>query len=174
MRFMPTLFALSLMTPVAGFSQTAAPADRQVDVGSRVRIAAPVFGTRTKQVATVVSATPDTLVLRFGAATANRSLAASDITSLEVSRGTHTRKGKGALWGLLLGAGAGAVLGYALYEEPKCEQEVFGCIYILPPATKGSDAAIGGLAGGIVGALAGALIGMRATDTWVPGTLAAR
>jgi outer membrane lipoprotein SlyB len=51
---------------------------------------------------------------------------------------------------------------------------VFGCIYILPPATKGSDATIGALAGGIVGALAGTFIGMRATDTWVPGTLAAR
>lgn len=174
MRFMPALCAVALMTPVLGVSQTSPPEEARIDAGSRVRIAAPVFGTK-KQVGTVVSVTRDTLVLRHGASIATRSIATSDITALEVSRGTHTRKGKGALWGLLIGAGAGAVLGYALYEEPKCDQGVlFGCIYVLGPDTKGSNAAIGGFGGGIVGALLGTLIGMRATDTWVPGTLAAR
>lgn len=174
MRFMSTLCAIALMTPVVGFSQTAAPADTRLDVGSRVRIAAPVFGPK-KQVGTIVSLTPDTLVLRQGASITTRPVAMSDITTVEVSRGTHTRKGKGALWGLLLGAGTGAVLGYALYEEPKCaNDQLFGCIVILGPNSKGSNAVLSGVGGGILGALVGTLIGMRATDTWVPGTLAAR
>jgi len=176
MRFMSTLCAVALITPVAGFSQTAVPDDARVDVGSRVRIAAPVFSTRQKEVATVVSVTPDTVVLRFGATTAYRSLASSDITSLEVSRGTHTRKAKGAIWGLLIGAGTAAALGYALYEEPKCmSAEPFGCIDILGPiSSPGSTAAISAVGGGILGAVIGTLLGMRATDSWVPATVSLR
>lgn len=175
MRFMSTLCAVALLTPVAGLTQTVAPDDTRVDVGSRVRIAAPVFGSRQKQVATVVSVTPDTVVLRFGATIPVRSLAASDIASLEVTRGKHTRKAKGAIWGLLIGAGTGAVLGYALYEEPTCEsQEFFGCIYFFGPGSAGANAAVSAVAGGLVGALVGTLIGTRATDSWVPGTLPAR
>ena len=175
MRFMSTLCAVALIVPAAGFSQMAAPNDTQVDVGSRVRIAAPVFGTK-KQVGTVVSVTRDTLVLRQGANITTRPVAMSDIATIEVSRGTHTRKGKGALWGLLIGAGTGAVLGYALYEEPKCaNDQFFGCInFTVGPDSKGSNAVFSGVGGGIVGALLGTLIGARATDTWVPGALAAR
>ena len=176
MRFMSTLCAVALITPVAGFSQTAVPDDARVDVGSRVRIAAPVFGTKQKEIATVVSVTPDTVVLRFGATTPYRSLASSDITSLEVSRGTHTRKAKGAIWGLLIGAGTAAALGYAFHEDPKCKSpEPFGCIDILGPiSSPGSTAAISAMGGGIVGALVGTLVGRSSTDTWVPATLAAR
>jgi hypothetical protein len=175
MRFMSTLCALALITPVVGFSQTV-PNDARVDVGSRVRIAAPVFGTRKKQLATVVSVTPDTVVVRFGPTIPDRSLATSDVTSLEVVRGKHTRKAKGALWGLLLGAGTAAVLGYALYEEPKCNsEEFFGCIDVLPgPDSPGSNAAFSAVGGGILGALIGALIGARATDSWVPATVGPR
>ncbi len=108
MRFTNALCALALMAPMPGFSQLAPPDSAAVvDAGSRVRIAAPVFGNK-KQVGTVVSVTRDTLVLRQGAATSTRSLATSDITALEVANGTYTRKAKGALWGLLIGAGAGA------------------------------------------------------------------
>jgi hypothetical protein len=171
MRFISKLCALALLTPVAGISQTA-PDDLRADVGSRVRIAAPVFGTKTKQVATVVSVTPDTIVLRFGAATAERSLAASDIASLEVARGKHTRKAKGALWGLLIGAGTGAVLGYALYEDPKCDTMVFGCLNIIGPNSKSGNAALSAVGGAVFGVFFGTLVGMQATDTWVPGTLA--
>lgn len=175
MRFISTLLTVALIAPVTGFSQTSAPDNTPVDVGSRVRIAAPVFGAKAKQVGTVVSITPDTVVLRFAGPTANRSLAASDIASLEVSRGTHTRKAKGALWGLLIGAGSGAILGYALYEERTCDsQQAFGCFEIFGPDSPGSNAAFSAVGGGIFGALIGTLVGMRATDSWVPGTLAAR
>lgn len=176
MRFMSTLCAIALMTPVVGFSQTAAPDDARVDVGSRVRVAAPVFGTKTKQVGTIVSMTPDTVVLRFGATIPGRSIAASDITSLEVSKGTYTRKAKGALWGTLIGAGAGAAIGYASYKEPKCDNpSLFGCNFsILGPDSRGSNAGFGAVAGAILGPVAGALWGMRHTDRWVPATVGIR
>src|SRR4051812_33994974 len=97
MRITSALCALALMAPVPGFSQLAPPDPvAVVDAGSRVRIAAPVFG-KKKQIGTVVSVTGDTLVLRRGAATAIQPLATSDITTLEVSKGTYTRKAKGAL-----------------------------------------------------------------------------
>lgn len=71
MRFISTLCAVALITPAAGFSQLPAPAEFRIDAGSRVRIAAPVFGTGN-QIATVVSVTRDTLVLRQGASTDGR------------------------------------------------------------------------------------------------------
>jgi hypothetical protein len=175
MRFMSTLYAVAVMTPVTGLAQMAAPEDPRVDVGSRVRVAAPVFGTKAKQVGTVVSMAPDTVVLRLGASVPDRSLAISDITSLEVARGKHTRKAQGALLGTLFGAGLGGILGYALYEDPKCTNEGFGCInFTIGPTSKSSNAAVSAVAGGLLGALVGTLVGGRATDKWVPGTLPAR
>jgi hypothetical protein len=173
MRFISTLCAVALMTPAAGFSQMPAPAEARVDAGSRVRIAAPVFGTG-KQIATVVSVTRDTLVLRQGASTINRSVATSDITTMEVSWEQHTHKAKGAIWGLLIGAGGGAAAGYLSYSEPgpcqgfSCADNLFG------PHSKGSTALLGGVLGGIAGTLVGTLVGMHATDAWVPGTVGTR
>jgi uncharacterized protein YcfJ len=176
MRFMFTLIAKLLTTPEAGLAQMATPEDASVNVGSRVRVAAPVFGTKAKQVGTVVSMAPDTVVLRLGPTIPTRSLAISDITSVEVARGTHTRKAQGALWGTLLGAGAGGILGYALYEEPRCSNDTFfGCINLtIGPTSKGSNATVSAVAGGLVGALVGTLVGNRKTDTWVPVTIAGR
>jgi hypothetical protein len=175
MRFLSTLCAVALLTPAAGLAQTAAPDVARVDVGSRVRIAAPVFGTKAKQVGTVMSVTPDTVVLLFGPTTPHRSLAASDITSLEVARGKHTRKAKGAFWGVLIGAGTAAALGYALYERPTCQsEEFFGCLDILGIDSPGTNAAIAAVPGAILGAVIGALVGSSARDSWVPATVSTR
>jgi hypothetical protein len=175
MRFISTLCAVALMTPVVVLSQQMGTTEIiVVDAGSRVRIAAPVFGPK-RQVGTVVSLTRDTLVLRQGSSVATRSVATSDITRLEVSRGSYTRKGKGALWGLLIGAGTGAVLGYALYEEPVCNPPTFGCgPSIVGPDSKGSNAVYSGVAGAIVGALIGTLVGSSSRDRWAPATVGAR
>jgi hypothetical protein len=148
------------------------PENIRVDTGSRVRIAAPVFGPN-KQVGTVASLTRDTLGLRQGASTASRFVATSDITALEVSSGKHTRKAKGALWGLFIGAGSGAILGYAMYKAPTCDN-AFGCIDIIGPNSKSENAVWSGVAGGVLGLLAGTLFGMGTTETWVPGTVGAR
>jgi hypothetical protein len=173
MRFISTLCAVVLATPVIGMSQVSQPDVAPVDVGSRVRIAAPVFGPE-KQVGTVVSLTRDTLVLRHGANTAFQPVATSEITALEVFGGAHTRKAKGAFWGLLIGTGTGAILGYTTYQEPKCGDEMFGCGIMFGPDSKGSNAAFSAVAGGLLGALAGTIFGMHATETWVPGTVGAR
>lgn len=172
MRYTSTLCAVLLMTPAVGTSQMSRPDIAQVDAGSRVRIAAPIFGPE-KQVGTIVSITRDTLVLRRAANTAFLPVATSDITGLEIARGTHTRKAKGALLGLLIGAGSGAVLGYALYKEPKCRSEGFGCFDLIGPDSKGTNAVFSGVGGGLLGSLAGLFFGMRATETWVPGTVGA-
>ena len=173
MRFMSALCAVALITPVPAMSQTSASDPPNVDAGSRVRIAAPVFGGK-KQVATVVSVTGDSLVLRQGASTTYRSVAKSDITGLEVSRGTYTRKQKGALLGLLIGAATGAAVGYASYQKPKpCEG--FACIGdIFGPSTRGFNVGLGASMGGLLGAAVGALVGMSARDSWVPATVAAK
>jgi hypothetical protein len=173
MRFMSTLCAVALMTPVAGLSQMSPPQEIRVDTGSRVRIAAPAFGPK-KQVGTVVSLTRDTLGLRQGANTASRFVATSDITALEVSRGSHTRKVKGALWGLLIGASSGAVLGYTMYKEPNCTNQGFGCIVLIGPTSKGSNAVWSGVGGGILGLVVGTLVGMAKTESWVPGVVGTR
>jgi hypothetical protein len=175
MRVMATLLAVALTAPLPALSQIMAVPDPvlAVDAGSRVRIAAPVFGSK-KQVGTVVSLTADTLVLRQGATTASRAIATSDITALEVSRGTHTRKAKGALWGTLIGAGSGAILGYALYKEPKCNNQGGGCFIVIGPDSKGSNAAFSAVGGGLLGALIGTLVGARATDSWAPATVGAK
>ena len=170
MRFLSTLCAVVLMTPVPGMSQTDVI---QVDAGSRVRIAAPVFGPK-KQVGTVVSLSRDTLILRQGANTAFHPVATSEITALEVSAGTHTHKAKGALWGLLIGAGSGAILGYTLYKEPRCRNEGFACLDIFGPDSKATNAALSAVGGGLLGTLAGTLFGMLPTETWVPGAVATR
>jgi hypothetical protein len=173
MRFMSTFCAVVLMAPVAGMAQISQSGVIQVDTGSRVRIAAPVFGPE-KKMGTVVSFTRDTLVLRHGAEAALQPVARSEITALEVSSGTHTRKAKGALWGLAIGAASGAVLGYTLYKEPKCRDEGFGCIILIGPDSKSTNAAFSGVGGGLLGMLIGTLFGMQATETWAPGTVGAR
>ena len=170
MRFLSTLCAVVLMTPVPGMSQTDVI---QVDAGSRVRIAAQVFGPK-KQVGTVVSLSRDTLILRQGANTAFHPVATSEITAIEISSGTHTRKAKGALWGLLIGAGSGAILGYTLYKEPRCRNEGFACLDIFGPDSKATNAALSAVGGGLLGTLAGTLFGMLPTETWVPGAVATR
>jgi hypothetical protein len=173
MRVIATFCAILLLIPVAGLSQVSQPDVVQVDAGSRVRIAAPVFGPE-KKMGTIVSLTRDTLVLRHGPKPAFQSIATSEITALEVSSGTHTRKAKGALWGLVVGAGSGAILGYTLYKEPKCRDEGFGCIILIGPDSKASNAAFSAVGGGLLGMLIGTLFGMQATETWTPGTIGAR
>jgi hypothetical protein len=172
MRFKYLLWVVALITPAPVLSQLSALDPARVDAGSRVRIAAPVFGGK-KRVATVVSVTSDSLVLRQSASTNYQSVAKSDITGLEVSRGTHTRKGKGALLGLLIGAGTGAIVGYASYRKPTCEG--FSCIgNIYGPNSRGGTAALGAGVGGFLGAAVGTLLGMSATDSWVPATVGAK
>jgi hypothetical protein len=159
MRFMSTFCAVLLVIPVAGISQVSQPDVIPVDAGSRVRIAAPLFGPG-KRVGTVVSLTRDTLVLRQGAGTAFEPVATAAITALDVSSGTHTRKAKGALLGMALGAGIAAGIQAATWKKTTFID--FG---------RGGDAALAALPGGLVGGLVGFLIGAQGKEDWVPVSL---
>ena len=158
MRFILILQALSLVVPVGSGAQTAAPSGWPPAPGSRARILSPVLGEK-KQSGVVMSATQDTLFFRQSGASGDRALLTSQITSMEIARGTHTRKGRGALIGFIIGAGTGAGLAAATYKESPGLAIDFG---------RGGDAAFGGVFGGLLGAAIGALVGTRSTDTWVP------
>ena len=158
MRFIAMLQAVSLVVPVLSAAQSAVTPDWPPASGSRARILSPVLGDK-KQSGTIVSATPDTLFFRQSAQSPAQSLSTSQIASIEIARGTHTRGRKGALIGFLLGAGVGAATAAATYEPCECIALDFG---------RGGSAAFGGFLGGILGAGIGALVGMRHTDTWVP------
>jgi hypothetical protein len=155
MRVMSTFCAVLLVIPVAGVSQVSQPDVIPVEAGSRVRIAAPLFGPG-KRVGTVVSLTRDTLVLRQGAVTAVQPVATSEITALDVSSGTHTRRAKGTLLGFVLGAGIAAGIQAATWK--KTTDFDFG---------RGGDAALVALPGGLVGGLVGFLIGAQGKESWV-------
>jgi len=87
------------------------------------------------------------------------SITTPNIVRLEVARGHHQKKAKGALIGLLVGAAGGAALGAATYQPCGCFIE-FG---------RGGTAAFSGALGGIAGVLIGTLIGgLVGADTWVP------
>jgi len=162
MRFNRILSAVALTLPGIVGAQAPKP-EWPIATGSRVRIVSPILGDQ-RQTGFVAASTADTLVFRPAARDASPiAIATPNIARIEVASGTHSRKAKGALVGLLIGAGAGALIGAAAYKKPKpC-----GCIRLFEDS-RGSDAAIAGFLGGLVGAITGAIIGSRQTDSWVP------
>lgn len=162
MRFNGILSAVALVLP--GILGAQAPGNEwPIAIGSRVRIVSPILGDQ-RQTGFVAASTTDTLVFRPAARDASPiAIATPNIARIEVASGTHSRKAKGALVGLLVGAGAGALIGAASYKKPKpC-----GCFFVLEDS-RGFDAALGGFLGGILGVITGAIIGSRQTDSWVP------
>ncbi len=127
---------------------------------SRVRILSPVLGDR-EQTGYVVSSTSDTLVFLPAKQSTSTAISTPNIIRIEVAHGTHTQKMNDALVGLLVGAGGGAIIGYATYKRPRpCDF----CIDFGP----GGQAAIAGGLGAILGTFVGVIAGSRQTDTWVP------
>jgi hypothetical protein len=160
MRFVWILCSAALVAPTVSGAQAGPILDWPIVPGSRVRILSPVLGDQ-KETGSVVSATSDTLVFRPVKLSTAFPIATPNIVGIEVARGTHSRKLKGALLGLMAGAGAGAIVGYASYKRPDCSSF---CIDFGP----GLAAAIAGGLGGILGTVAGTIVGARQTDTWVP------
>lgn len=116
--------------------------------GTRAR--ASLVGENGTVVGTVVSVDADFLTL----VTENQrsvSLPRDDVAKLEISTG---RKGH-ALWGALIGAGAGALIGLAEGADDCVGDECY---------TRGENVAYGALGAGMIGALVGALY---RTDRWV-------
>jgi hypothetical protein len=163
------MFALTLTAAVLPAQAPIIPAWPVVS-GSRVRVLSPVLGDE-KKVGVAVSATRDTLSFRHEKQPSYVSISTSDIQQLEIPQGTHTRKANGALYGFLIGAVSGAVLGAATHQSPPpCDPNaILGCGFQnILETSRSEDAFIGGVLLGGVGAIVGALVGSRAVETWVP------
>jgi hypothetical protein len=110
-----------------------------------------------RSVGTFVAWKADTLVLQGNGDTL--AVSVDLVTRLDVSRGQTTNWKEGAWTGGLLGGVAGALIGYASYEE--CEG--LSCWDLGP----GLPALAGGVIGALGGALVGVLIGSASkTDRW--------
>ena len=162
MRALQIVLMLSA-TPATIVAQSSA-ASWPVESGSRVRIEAPVFN--KPKVATVVAAEGDTLVFRAGKSGTVNPIAVTDITRLDVSRGSHTRR----MRGFLVGFAAGALISEAIdamgFDQSKC----LGCAGI----GRWADVAVVGVVGGTIGGIAGVLMGSGQTETWEPVALPKR
>lgn len=158
MRFISILQALSLVLPVVSGAQTVVSSGWPPASGSRARILSPVLGDQ-RQTVTVISATPDTLFFRQSAQGRDLSLSTSQITRMEIARGSHTQRRKGALIGFLVGAAVGGATAAATYERPEGFSIDFG---------RAGAAALGAGFAGIAGAVIGTHVGGRPSDTWVP------
>jgi hypothetical protein len=161
MRLHAMMLGVVLFAPAVVRPQAPPSAEWPVAAGSRVKILSPVLGDRA-QTGNVVSAGADTLVFRQSRDAASVAIPTPNIVKMDLSRGTHTRKARGALLGLLIGAAAGAAIGAASYKKPKpCELCFFA-------ETRAFDTTLGGVLGGIIGTGVGVIVGALRTDTWVP------
>ena len=128
--------------------------------GSRVRLFASDSGTEAgrlssrglKHTGTVIEMRSDTLVITAEAQSNPSFVPAASLTSLEVSRGTHSHILAGAALGLL----AGAVVGGVITRENATNNE-----------ERGLEILFGTLLGGGAGLVGGAVIGSRLrTERW--------
>jgi hypothetical protein len=102
----------------------------------------------------------DTLV--FVRSVNETSIALSDITLLQmpgIPRTGH-RRAAAVGTGALIGAGAGAVIGYL---SPTCDDN---CGYFGKGFDRGLNTAVGILGGAVVGGVAGYLVSWRVNETW--------
>jgi hypothetical protein len=107
MRINSLLCTAALLIPLGAHSQQGVNSTWPLATTSRIRIQAPILDDK-RQTGTVMGATNDSVVLQPVNESANRALALTDITRLEVACGTHTNRWKGALLGFAILGGVGA------------------------------------------------------------------
>lgn len=144
-------FALILaVASAASFAdaQTAAPIVNWPPVGSRIRMTSTgLVGDRL--MGTLLAADPDSVAVQPEGVDWNISIKTSDLTSVEVFRGTHTS----FLKGLGIGLAAGALIAggvEALTWKPE------GDWYFTRSTSAMIMAFVGGLGGAVIGGIAGA------------------
>jgi hypothetical protein len=158
------------LAPVAAIraqsTPTPAPAPAPVAVGERVRIATAAQYGKFRYVGRVVAVNDDTVQVQSTGPEGTRSVAVADMRMLEVSAGTQTNGRKGMLYGSIVGAGIGAIIGAATYKEPPpCDLAIF-CPE--PDIGRGGDALAGAIGGGLVGLAAGGLWGSaHRSERWI-------
>src|SRR4051812_13941998 len=99
MRFASFVLTIAVAVPSVVHSQEATVRSWPVAVGSRIRVASPVFG---KQVGIAASVAGDSIMFRSANDTAYRPIALAQISKLEVSTGTHSTKALKATYGFLI------------------------------------------------------------------------
>ena len=147
---------------VAGFAQTPKVRSWPPTAGTRVRILSPVLGIKP-EVGTVDSVAGTTLQFRRTDGSSSISLNPSEITTIEVSGGTHTAKAKWAAIGILAGAAIGGGIGSATYTPCR---DSFACIGDI--GGRSGSVLLGAVAGALTGGVAGALLGARRVESWIP------
>ncbi len=154
--FLSATFLFLLLTP----SLRAQDASL-LGAGTRVRLVTPALDA-AQQTGTVVAATRDTITFRSDGYPVTRSLAVADLTSIQISGGKETHRGRDSLYGLAIGGTAGALLGAASYKK---QQQCF-----ILCETRSGDAVAGAIVGGLFGTLIGAFVfgSMDKTERWVP------
>ncbi len=159
---MRKLLSIVVLIPTFAAAQARVPT-WPLDSGSRIRVLSAVFGDQS-QIGTLISTRADTVLFRPAANLTPFAVTTSNIVKLDVARGRHQQKAKGALIGFLVGAAGGAALAAATTKPPDCSN---GCT--IGDLTRGQTAVIGGALGAIGGTLVGTLIGaLLGADTWVP------
>ena len=156
---------------VPATAQDLPASDWPVAVGSRVRIRSAFVSDAREQytplgfryaTGSVVSATPDTLTFRADgdSAAATAIIPTRRILKLEISRGTHTNKGRDAL----IGAAGGLIAGEAFAALTHNSCQAGNCDGFYSPGVLNAGRLIGVLGGAAIGAW----MGRHPTDTWVP------
>jgi hypothetical protein len=178
---LPELQMTRTLSFIAAFTLVlcAAPQQTQAQVllepGTRVRLAGPGLDT-LEAVGRIISSSQDSLSFRAEVRPVTRSFAVRDLTSIEVSGGSRTHRGRDALYGLFIGGGAGAILGAA--KDPGIGPNLNNSLGFLCdprcgfPDTRNSktpDIIAGTFLGGIGGTLAGFIVGsLDKSERWVP------
>ena len=166
MRFFRSLTMTVGLIPVLAATQSSSAqwpvTNWPLDSGSKVRILSAVLGDQFQK-GTVISTKADTVVFRPASQLTPFSVATNNIVKLELARGSHQRKAKGALISFLVGAAGGAALAAATYKPTPC---TYFCIFDF---SRGQTAVLGGTLGGLAGTLVGTLLGaVMTSEMWVP------
>jgi len=143
------LLVALFMVPAVLVGQTAPP-------GSRIRVTDPREGTR---VGTLVQLAADTLAVRFDGRADDAYLPLSQVTRLDVSRGTEQHILSRTGLGLLIGAGVGAAVGAAADDDCGSRSGEF-CL------GEGFGASVGAVLLGGLGGVIGFLVGLAPSDKW--------
>ncbi len=156
-RFFFLLAALFAVAAPVALAQDAS----LLGAGTRVKLVTPELET-AQQTGTVVAATRDTVTFKSDGYPVTRSLAVADLTSIQISGGKETHRGRDSLYGPAIGGMAGALLGAASYKK---QQQCF-----ILCETRSGDAVAGAIVGGLFGTLIGAFVfgSMDKTERWVP------
>jgi hypothetical protein len=130
-----------------------------IQTGSRVRIVASSLPGGVG-VGNIITSDADSLIVQRERPQEVVRLARAEVSSIQVSAGHRRHAGRGALLGVLIGAGSGAVIG-AMTWSP-CTGFCF-----LEPDTRGASAALGAGVLGTVGAVVGTIAGVfSVSDEW--------